>query len=129
MAKVTANTGLTLYTTELRAGEFIVVSDEPSDKGGQGKGPAPLELLAAALASCTSITLRMYAGRKAIDTGELYVNVEIGQDESGEPLIKRSISAANPVTSEQARRFEQIAALCPVSKMLSGPVQISTTFI
>ena len=50
--------------------------DEPEDKGGTDAGPDPPELLALSLASCTAITLEMYADRKGWDLGEVEVEVE-----------------------------------------------------
>ena len=64
MSKITAHTGNELYKTEIRSETNFIVSDEPESSGGKDLGFSPKELLAASLASCTGITLRMYANRK-----------------------------------------------------------------
>src|SRR5947208_3225223 len=55
------------YEHEVRVREHRVVADEPEDIGGRDLGPSPEELLAASLASCTAITMEMYAERKGWD--------------------------------------------------------------
>jgi putative redox protein len=64
IARVTANIGTDDYKVDVRAGHHRFASDEPEKIGGKDAGPAPFQLLLAALGSCTAITLRMYAKRK-----------------------------------------------------------------
>jgi Predicted redox protein, regulator of disulfide bond formation len=60
----TATIGTDLYKTELKARTHLVIADEPLDAGGEDLGPRPGDFVRMALASCTAITLRMYANRK-----------------------------------------------------------------
>src|SRR2546423_11082030 len=64
------------FQHDIRVRDHSVASDEPQDTGGDDTGPSPQELLAASLASCTAITLEMYAERKGWDVGEVEVDCE-----------------------------------------------------
>ena len=61
------------------------IVDEPEDHGGEDAGPNPQELLAASLASCTAITMEMYAERKGWDIGEVMVDVDYEPAQRGSP--------------------------------------------
>ena len=52
------------YRVQMTADGHAISGDEPKDHGGGGTGPAPFDLVLSGLASCTLITLRMYAERK-----------------------------------------------------------------
>jgi putative redox protein len=71
------------HTVQVR--EHQVTVDEPADVGGDDMGPDPQELLAASLASCTAITMEMYAARKGWDIGHVEVDVEYSPAERGCP--------------------------------------------
>ena len=62
-----------------------VIADEPKDSGGEDAGPSPQELLAASLASCTAITMEMYAHRKGWDVGDIVVDVDYEPAQRGSP--------------------------------------------
>ena len=63
------------YTHDVKVGDHVITVDEPAEQGGDDLGPSPQELLAAALASCTAVTMEMYAKRKGWDTSGLAVDV------------------------------------------------------
>ena len=65
--------------------EHMVVADEPEENGGDDSGPSPQELLAASLASCTAITVEMYAKRKGWDVGDVSVDVDYEPAQRGSP--------------------------------------------
>ena len=100
-----------------------LTSDEPTDLGGQGSGPTPLDLLAASLASCTAITVQMYASRKGWEIGDIEVEAEYEPAERGRPtrfsMVMRLPEGIDP---EQRERLEIIAAKCPVHRTLEGEV-------
>ena len=97
--------------------------DEPRDQGGDDQGPDPQELLAASLASCTAITMEMYAKHKGWDIGDVEVNVEYTPAERGCPTkFKLALRLANDLPSEQVEKLRVIAAKCPVHRTLDGEV-------
>lgn len=100
-----------------------LLADEPRDLGGQGEGPTPLDLLAASLASCTAITVQMYAKRKGWEIGDIEVEAEYEPAERGRPtrfsMIMRFPDDIDPA---QRERLEIIAAKCPVHRTLEGEV-------
>jgi putative redox protein len=118
------------YRTLLRTNTHEIVADEPVDKGGQDAGFAPGELLAASLAACTSITLRMYADRKEMPLTEVRVQVTTQKDvENGRTLIQRDIELHGDLTDEQRQRLLQIAEKCPVHWALTHPIEISSSLV
>ena len=109
------------HLVQVRDHQLVV--DEPLDAGGQDTGPRPQELLAVSLASCTAITIEMYAARKGWELGHVEVDVEYSPAERGCPtkfeLVTR-LPADLP--DEQVERLRVIAAKCPVHRALEGEV-------
>jgi putative redox protein len=100
-----------------------LIADEPTEHGGDDEGPSPQELLAASLASCTAITIEMYAKRKGWDLGPVEVQCEYAPAERGCPT-KFSLALRLPsgCDEEQIERLRVIAAKCPVHRTLDGEV-------
>ncbi|ALR29339.1 MULTISPECIES: OsmC family protein [Chryseobacterium] len=127
---VKASLGKEKYYTEVVAGENILITDEPVDKGGQNKGFNPFEILATSLASCTAATLRMYIDRKEWDVEKINVEVEL----ENFPLTKRAIFKRDisfegtNLDDEQMRRLHTIADACPIHKILTNDIEILTKF-
>ena len=63
------------FRTDLRAGPHALLADEPVAYGGTNLGPTPYDLLGAALASCTTMTLQMYARRKKLQLDSVTARV------------------------------------------------------
>jgi putative redox protein len=100
-----------------------VTADEPRDNGGDDSGPSPEELLAASLASCSAITMEMYAARKGWDVGEITVNVDYEPAQRGSPTrFKMDVELPKELPEDQRERLMQIAAKCPVHRTLEGEV-------
>jgi putative redox protein len=100
-----------------------LTADEPRDHGGDDSGPSPQELLAASLASCTAITIEMYAGRKRWDIGEVAVDVDYEPAQRGSPTrFKMQVEFPKELPEDQRERLMQIAAKCPVHRALEGEV-------
>jgi putative redox protein len=100
-----------------------LTADEPREHGGEDSGPSPQELLAASLASCTAITMEMYADRKGWEVGEITVDVEYEPAQRGSPTrFTMRIEMPKEVSEEQRDRLMQIAAKCPVHRALEGEV-------
>ncbi|MCW3029853.1 MAG: OsmC family protein [Solirubrobacterales bacterium] len=109
------------HTVQVRDHQLTV--DEPVDAGGEDLGPDPRELLAVSLASCTAITMEMYAARKGWDVGHVEVDVEYSPAERGAPtkfdLVMRF---PDDLPEEKVERLRIIAAKCPVHRALDGEV-------
>lgn len=122
---VSATIGKEHYRTELFIAGHTVIADEPQDVGGTNLGPSPGQFLMLSLASCTAITLRMYADRKNWDVTK--INVEVSSEKvEGKTLFKREISFEGSVDDEQRKRLLQIANSCPVHKTLTNPIEVQT---
>jgi putative redox protein len=100
-----------------------VTVDEPTESGGTNTGPSPQELLAASLASCTAVTMEMYAQRKGWTLGDVEVAVDYTPAERGCPTrFRLTLRLPDDITDEQAERLRVIAAKCPVHRTLDGEV-------
>lgn len=100
-----------------------LLADEPTDLGGDDEGPSPQELLAASLASCTAITIEMYARRKGWDIGPVEIECEYVPAERGCPTkFRLDFRFPSGCTEEQIERLRVIAAKCPVHRTLEGEV-------
>jgi putative redox protein len=105
-----------------------LTADEPRDHGGEDAGPSPQELLAASLASCTAITMEMYAHRKGWDVGEIVVDVDYEPAQRGSPTrFAMQIEFPKELPEEQRERLLQIGAKCPVHRALEGEVMFDET--
>jgi putative redox protein len=99
------------------------MADEPEDQGGDDSGPSPEELLAAALASCTAVTMAMYAERKGWEIGEVAVDVNYEPAQRGSPTrFRLDVQLPKELPDEQRERLMQIGAKCPVHRTLEGEV-------
>jgi putative redox protein len=102
--------------------------DEPVAEGGDDTGPSPQELLAASLASCTAITMEMYAKRKGWDMGDVAVHVEYEPAQRGSPTrFRMTVDLPKELPEEQRERLMQIGAKCPVHRVLEGEVMFEET--
>jgi putative redox protein len=109
------------YEHEIEIREHRLISDESQEEGGGDQGPTPTELLAASLASCTAITIEMYANRKEWDLGELEVRADYTGATADSPAkFKVDIQSPAQLTDEQQERILAIAHKCPVHRALLG---------
>jgi putative redox protein len=114
------------YEHEIEIREHRLIADEPEDKGGGNQGPKPTELLAAALASCTAITIEMYADRKDWDLGQVEVGVDFTEATSDSPARFDVEIKTAELSDDQRERVLVIAGKCPVHKALAADdVEIS----
>jgi putative redox protein len=103
--------------------EHTVAADEPEDHGGDDSAPSPQELLAASLASCTAITMEMYAERKGWELGDVTVDVNYEPAQRGSPTrFSMVVSFPKELPEDQRERLMQIGAKCPVHRVLEGEV-------
>lgn len=131
MDTISAQIDTRLYRTEVTsASGNILIADEPQEIGGKNLGLNPTELLAASLASCTVITLRMYINRKEWDVSEINVKIDFERDsERSVSVFTRKIEVIGEVDETQKQRLETIANSCPIHKTLTHSIEIKTTLI
>ena len=111
------------FRQTVRVRDHQLTVDEPTDKGGDDSGPSPQELLAASLASCTAITMEMYARRKGWDVGDVEVSCDYAPAERGCPTSFQLVMRfPETLSDEQVERLRVIAAKCPVHRTLEGEV-------
>jgi putative redox protein len=111
------------FSHEIGVRSHRVLVDEAREIGGEDDGPNPQELLAASLASCTAITMEMYAKRKGWDLGPVEVAVEYTPADRGCPTkFKVALRIPSECSAEQIERLRVIAAKCPVHRTLDGEV-------
>jgi putative redox protein len=111
------------YTHDIKVGRHQVTADEPRDQGGADMGPSPQELLSAALASCTAVTMEMYAKRKGWNVEGLEVEARYSPAERGCPTrFELVMRMPSHLSEEQVERLQVIAAKCPVHRTLEGEV-------
>jgi putative redox protein len=111
------------FTHDIDVRDHHLVADEPEDQGGADEGPSPQELLAASLASCTAITMEMYAKRKGWNVDGMEVDARYTPAERGCPTRFELVMRMPPhLTEDQVERLRVIAAKCPVHRTLEGEV-------
>src|ERR671910_2021912 len=126
------------FTQEIVVGPHQVTADEPKDMGGDDEGPTPYDLLLAALGSCTSITVTMYAQNKTWPLQDVTVRLQhstihatdCAECETKEGKIDRielDIELAGPLSSEQRSKLLEIAKKCPVHRTLTSETNIRIT--
>lgn len=128
------------FTREILTHRHRIMSDEPIILGGSDLGLNPYELLLAALGSCTSMTLRMYANHKQIDLHDIRVELhhsrvhaddcmECEQQKTFIDILTRTIQLAGNLNDQQRNRLLEIANQCPVHKTLQGKIRIDTNLV
>jgi putative redox protein len=128
MRKVTSQFGMGPLQQKLFAGDLHFLSDAEVSKGGSGTGPSPHEYLGAALAACTSMTLKMYASRKEMNLENAIVTIDIERTDDIEKFT-RDIQLIGNLNAEEKERLIEIANKCPIHKALAGQIQIKTQLI
>ena len=120
-ARARRNGGKFRHEIDIR--DHDLISDEPREDGGEDTGPNPQELLAASLASCTAITMEMYAERKGWDIGEVVVDVDYEPAQRGSPTkFEMVVKLPKELPEDQREKLMTIAAKCPVHRTLEGEV-------
>jgi putative redox protein len=114
------------HDVEIEGGHTIRV-DEPEGMGGTDTGPSPTRLVAAGLAACTAVTMEMYAERKGWELGAIEVEADVTYDGHAPTAYALTLRLPAGLSDEQRLRLLQIAAKCPVHRVLMGetPVTIS----
>lgn len=135
--KTVARTYADGFRTEIVSGGHTLIADEPASVGGTNLGPSPYDLLSAALASCTTMTLKMYASHKGLDLEAATVRVQHGKVhakdcadcETAEGKVDeflRELSFEGNLTDGEVERLVEIADRCPVHRTLHSEVKVRT---
>jgi uncharacterized OsmC-like protein len=125
------------FAQEIHAGVHRLHADEPVSAGGTDTGPSPYDLLLASLGACTSMTVAMYARRKAWPLEEVTVHlrhskihaIDCAECETTEGMldrIERDIHFAGLLTEEQRSKLLEIANKCPIHRTLTSEIDIKT---
>jgi putative redox protein len=123
MKAIARRTARNAFTHRIDVRQHQIVVDEPAKYGGDDEGPSPQELLAASLASCTAVTMEMYAKRKGWDIGPVEVRCEYAPAERGCPTnFKLIVRLPSSCSEGQIEKLRAIAAKCPVHLTLDGEV-------
>lgn len=126
------------FTTYLKLGDHYFIADEPKSFGGKNFGPTPYQYLSAALATCTAMTIQMYARRKKWEVLNVTVHInhnkeyaldcENCEDPSAKiDTLTRAITLEGPLSDEQKKRLLEIADRCPVHRTMQSKIQIITS--
>lgn len=126
MAHVTIQSTGPNYAHHISNGSHSLIADEPPRMGGQDAGMAPFDLYLAALASCTAITLRMYAEKKGWELGQLDAELTSSRDEAGKLQVHRVLSASGALTDAQWQRLLDVASRTPVTLVMREGATITS---
>lgn len=117
--------GGTNYTTVIQSDDHQIITDEPTEEGGQNLGFDPFELVLAALATCTTATMKMYTDRKGWKVDKIDIQLHMEEIDKIQH-IQSDITIEGDLDEEQRKRMLIIAQKCPVHKILTNPNQITT---
>jgi putative redox protein len=112
------------HDVEIEGGHTLRI-DEPTAAGGTDTGPSPTRLLAASLASCTAITMEMYAERKGWDVGQVEVDVDVEYRDASPLSFAVTLRLPSELGDEQRESLLVVARKCPVHKLLAGETEVT----
>ena len=128
------------FVQEIDAGRHRLASDEPAAVGGTDVGPNPYALLLAALGSCTSMTVALYARRKQWPLEDVVVRLRHSRIHAADcedcetqagmlDRIDRELELKGPLAEDQRARLLDIANKCPVHRTLTSEIEIRTRLL
>jgi putative redox protein len=129
------------YRTEVEAGPYAFVLDEPESAGGTASGPTPYDMLAAALGGCTAMTLEFYAKREKLPLEG--VDVSVTHDRQNVKDCADCTTQAGFIhrfrveirlhgaglSEEQRQKLLSVAARCPVARTLQREIRIEEVLV
>ena len=132
---VSVETASGKFQQKISVGQHEWLADEPESFGGLDSGPSPYDLLLAALGTCTSMTIKIYAERKNIPLTSVHIELEHSRDHAEDcttcnnadnriDVIDRSITLRGDLSDEQRAKLMAIADKCPVHRTLENRIDI-----
>jgi putative redox protein len=119
-------TGESDYAVSIAVSGHEITGDEPIDAGGKDLGPAPYDLLSAALGECTAMTIRWYAIQQKWPLDKVEVTLTF-QKINKVGIFKKKITIhGDNLSQEQRQKLIEVAAKCPVQRTLEGKIEIQT---
>jgi putative redox protein len=115
------------YAIDITVSGFALKGDEPVESGGGGLGPAPYDLLLAALGECTAMTIRWYALQQKWPLDKTAVRLTHHKEGRTDIFRKHITLYGDHLTDEQRTKLIEIAAKCPVQRTLEGTPIIETS--
>jgi putative redox protein len=118
-------TGRGKFQLLLRTGKHQLFADEPDSFGGLDSGPSPFQLLSSALAACMTMTVRLYADRKAWPVKRIRTGVGHRRepDQTPRDWFDVRLTFDGELDAEQRERLVEIAGKCPVHRVLTDGAQ------
>lgn len=121
--------GKSAYAVDISVSGFDILGDEPVSFGGGNLGPAPYDLLTAALGECTAMTIRYYAKQKDWPVEKVEVSVTHTKIDKTDHFHKEIKIHGAALSQEQHDKLIEISAKCPVQRTLEGTPQMSTALL
>jgi putative redox protein len=115
-------------SVQLAIGPHVLIADTSADNGGDDLGPDPHELLDAALASCTALTLTLYARRKGMNLIDIEVEVDHVEND-GVYRMRRELRLVGELSADERLKLLEIANRCPLHRTLSGRFEITSRLV
>jgi len=137
VARTSADEG---FLTDINAAGHALLADEPVAAGGTDRGPSPYDLLVAALGSCTTMTLQLFARRKGWPLESATVRLTHRKIHASDcadcetkdghiDVIEREIELAGALSVEQRAKLLEIADKCPVHRTVHGEIKVVTRLV
>ena len=128
------------FTTNIQTVNHNFIADEPKSVEGDDFGPSPYDFLSAALASCTAMTLKLYAERKQWNLKEVFVYITYSKQHSDDLMVeidkpgqidhlKKTLKLIGDLEDSQREKLKEIASKCPVHRTLLSQTVIETELV
>src|SRR6266566_879339 len=140
LAHVVVQGSVAGFAQKIQIGSHQFEADEPVSFGGTDCGASPYDLLLAALGSCSSMTIGLYARKRHWPLENVTVSLrhskihaidceECETKEGRIDRIERDIHLTGSLADEQRAKLMEIANKCPVHQTLTSEINIKTRAI